>query len=544
LALFPGEDSAANRRASAVRDASSEALDEELNSLRGRSDAYAQRGELWEARTQYLEFVNRHGEENPAAKAAQRALSAIDVQVAVELEEQLDTLDGLLAEGKVDEAEALLAKVRTAAGPEGRAQAESKLTAFREQNPRDPVAAADPNDTGAAKDPEPKPDGPSAEERLAARKAEAEELLAAARGKLDAGDADGAEELLAKLREDFKDVESVKEGSNELAQAITAHRTPKEPEILAAFFRAKTVEVGSEGQVTLTYTFENELEALDWVDDELRRGGRSQAVAELLEEVGPKIKGPEPWSVRKKTLLGFGWGRREMIAPFRRDRELTFDVKASGKRNVVVGFNKNESKALLVAFNFLLDDMPIGPLGERLKAEKVGSRDGYLRQLYKLVERSQEAGSEVAVFNEDEGLLGKMDKVFGQRVHPKSKLSFSATLAPHDFDEDDDGEEDEDAEWHEHALTLKIGRRVGKPIGVPGGPWARPVLVGFGYPVSFQEIVVSGTLTEGFRNRLKELAGKGSLEDLRKRFDAEEQKSNDQKREEQEKKDRKRRAGK
>ncbi|MCA8922991.1 MAG: protein kinase [Planctomycetes bacterium] len=540
LALHPG-DSAAARRASAVLDASAAALEEELAHLRGRSDAYAQRGELWEARTQYLEFINRHGAENPAANAAQRALSALDVQIAVQLEEDLEALDGLLAERKLDEAEALLAKVRTAAGPEGRAQAEGRLSAYRERHPGDEgteaVASTDPQPTPETPaQPEP-PQQPDAAAALAKREAEAGELLAAAREKLEAKDADGAEALLAKLRKDYADVEAVKKGGDEVAEAIVALRTPTEADILAAFFHAKTVEVLGEGQIALTYVFENELEANDWVDDSLRRGARSRAVTKVLEEAGPQVKGPEPWSVRKKSLLGFGWSRRELVAPFRRDAELTLDIKANGKRNVVVGFNKNESKAQLVAFNFQLDDMPIGLLEKELISEKIGDRDKFLQRLFKRVEVSQEAGFEIAVFNET-GLLS-LEPIFDQRVRPKSKLAFSATLAPHDFGADSD-EGEEEASPHEHALTLKIGRRTGAPIGVEGGPWARPVLAGFGYPVTFQEILVRGTLTEGFRGRLNELAKKGTLETLRARFDAEEAKAADEERKKQEREDRKR----
>ena len=120
---------------------------------------------------------------------------------------------------------------------------------------------------------------------------------------------------------------------------------------------------------------------------------------------------------------------------------------------------------------------------------------------------------------------------------PSAELS--ATLAPHDFGADSD-EGEEEASPHEHALTLKIGRRTGAPIGVEGGPWARPVLAGFGYPVTFQEILVRGTLTEGFRGRLNELAKKGTLETLRARFDAEEAKAADEERKKQEREDRKR----
>ncbi|MEZ6184985.1 MAG: hypothetical protein R3F62_08255, partial [Planctomycetota bacterium] len=549
LALYPG-DAAATERAVAVRDASAQALDDELNSLRGRSDSYAQRGELWEARTQYLEFMNRHGADNPASSAAERALSALDVQIAVQLEQDLERLDGLLAEGKVEDAEALARAIRQNAGPEGHAQAVAKLDAQPNagEQPADGEAAVavkdpaespkDPAETPKQPDAQPTPD---AEAALAKRKQEASELLAAAQGKLDAGDADGAEELLTKLRKDYADVDDTKKGADELAAAIVTARQPKEPEVFAAFFHAQSVEVQDEGKLVLTYTFESELEAKDWVDDALRRGGRSRVVSRVLEAAGPQVKGAEPWEVRKKALLGFGWSRREHVATFRRDQELTLEVEANGKRNVVVGFNKNETKTDLVAFNFQLDDMPIGPLEKEMLAEKIGDRDGFLRRLFKRVEESQEAGFEVAVFTE-QGILGGFDKQFGQRIRPKSKLGFSATLAPHDFGGEE--AEGEDAPTHEHALTLKIGRRVGSPIPMEGGPWAKPVLAAFGYPVTFTQIVVKGSLTETFRNRILELAKKGPLETLRQRYDAEEQEKDEKKAKEQAAEDRKRRGGK
>ena len=477
---FPGTSGGA--RAEKHRIAVETEMTKGLAEAQERADQLEAQERLGEAREALLAFLDRSGEEAPQGVQARVALSAIEARLDVKLEGDLGRLEGLLASGAVDDARALVAAVRRYADSGRAARAQEKLDAFlsgQKPAPDGPVAA----DKGKTP-----PADPKADPRLA----EALALVAQGKEALDKRDYPAVREALRKLRQEYGKVPGVTEEADGLMAALDKALTPPEDgALLAAWLHGKVKPLGGQ-RLEVSYDFESEAEAADWVAVEnWGEGLAAQAHAALEAQVRPPSGIKEPWTVRRGTLAAYGWSRRRFAAPLRTDEPIVIEVKAKGGQNVVVALqDPGRARSALFAANFQLEELPLGEIGTAaIRRGGGGEPAKRLQELKRLIEVTRKRGPALAVLREDGFLnLDELDAQPGKMSSP----AFTVALRP-------DGKD-------RHQAAVTVGKRTFPEVELEQGDAVWITLATLGAPVAWDEITITGTVREDMLQRLRDAA--------------------------------------
>ncbi|MCO5169465.1 MAG: protein kinase [Planctomycetes bacterium] len=485
LALRLG-DAPAGERALALRDEAGERLQGRWGERAGRARELEADGRWFAATELYREHLLETGEDAPTALDAQLALRSLEAQALVRLEGDLARLDELLGRGELVAAAALVAQLDAYAGPVAARRGQARVdeaAALAARGPATPTPAPTP---APGADPAPKAEDEAAL-ALAARERRGREALARVRALLDKGDVEAARAALEGAREAAGDVEALKD---ELAAVVAAvERAPApldDAGLLACAFGAK-VTVLSDGRAQLVYDFEADAQAADWTPAPAPRDMGNRMVQRFID--GQQAQAPrgvgEPWSVVKKTLVGYGWTRRSFAAGLRTDAPLVIEVEARGRQNTLVGLQGAGERTVIVGLGYMLEELPLAGIGRG--NEEVQK---FVGRLSRTIEQSRRRGPSAVIVRE--ARLMELDELQVQAHAPRDKAEFTVEVTPVD---------------RAHEVSLRVGRRVvGQVVLEDLGDRARVNLLTLGAAVAYDRIVVTGALDPAVLERLRALS--------------------------------------
>ena len=477
-----------------------EAYGEAKTKARGFEDA-----DRWHAAKQvYMGFVEEHGAHVPGAVEAEVAVAALDTQIEVKLEADRAKLTQLAEQGAGAEADDLVLAIARYAGPDEQERARAKLEELRRKDPQ----------PGAS---------PAADPRLG----EARGLLAQVRELIDGKDYGGA---LVKLGELKKAAESLAELDPSLGGEVAKLEAelkdkqggdqPETPavelgELVKAYFHGDVTRV--EGQaVTIVYDFSDEEQGADFESLPGPGGKNSPKLYEWLEE-NTRDSRTESWSVRSGRLLGYGWTRGAFLAKLKTSDPIQVEVTVRGGDNMLIGLGESYEKAVVAGLGFLLPELPIARISNEI--EPGDDKNGYLRRLKRTLDQSRERGPSAVVLRENRGLL-QFDTLVAEAMRPKSKMTYSLEVSP-------DGDTS--------AIAMRIGR-ANVEESAPLPTKATLFFTTFGAAVKYDDLTISGTLTDDFVQLLRDAAkhNGGKAEGIRQAADdlVRERREADRKREE------------
>ncbi|MBX3471683.1 MAG: hypothetical protein KF878_32920, partial [Planctomycetes bacterium] len=313
------------------------------------------------------------------------------------------------------------------------------------------------------------------------------EALGRVRALLDRGDVQGARAALEGARAEVGDLEALKD---ELAAVVAAVEKAPAPlddaGLLACAFGAK-VTLLSDGRAQLIYDFEAEAQAADWAAAPAPRDMGNRMVQRFIDGQQPQApRGVgDPWSLHKKTLVGYGWSRRSLVAGFRTDRPLAVEVEARGRQNTLVGLQGAGERTLVVGLGYMLEELPLAGVGRG--NEEVQK---FVGRLSRTIEQSRRRGPSAVIVRE--ARLMDLEELQVQPHAARDKAEFTVEVAPLD---------------HGHEVSLRVGRRVvGQVIIEDLGDRARVNLLTMGAAVAYDRIAVTGALDPQVLERLRALS--------------------------------------